>query len=179
LIGRLLLGGRPADEPENAEKVYPWFLIPESDYRLGGPASGRLAYRAWPLIGKDSRHGEAFVDGGGDHELHASAVELRGHPHVGQAPMPLTLTLLLLLLLAIVFMFGFREAIRMARIAALPVATIFIILLLATSAISRYAPSTEMRISTTSFADQRSAELWNTIAGKKVNLIPDRTPTAD
>jgi hypothetical protein len=59
------------------------------------------------------------------------------------------------------------------------VATIFIILLLAASAISRYARSTEMRVSTASFADQRSAELWNTIAGKKVNLIPDRTPTAD
>jgi hypothetical protein len=50
---------------------------------------------------------------------------------------------------------------------------------MAASAISRYARSTEMRVSTASFADQRSAELWNTIAGKKVNLIPDRTPTAD
>src|SRR5580698_7198415 len=59
------------------------------------------------------------------------------------------------------------------------VATIFIILLLAASAISRYARSTEMRVSTASFVDQRSAELWDTIAGKKVNLIPDRTPTAD
>jgi hypothetical protein len=59
------------------------------------------------------------------------------------------------------------------------VATIFIILLLAASAISRYARSTEMRVSGATFADQRSAELWNTIAGKKVNLIPDRIPTSD
>ena len=59
------------------------------------------------------------------------------------------------------------------------VATIFIILLLATSAISRYARSTEMRESRASFADQRSADLWNTITGKKVNLIPDSIPTTE
>src|SRR5580698_6172231 len=27
LLGRLLLRGRPADEPENAEKVYPWHKV--------------------------------------------------------------------------------------------------------------------------------------------------------
>src|SRR5271156_1615606 len=27
LLGRLLLRGRPADEPENAEKVYPWYVV--------------------------------------------------------------------------------------------------------------------------------------------------------
>ena len=59
------------------------------------------------------------------------------------------------------------------------VATIFIILLLATSAISRYARSTEMRVSRATFADQRSVELWNTIVGKKVNLIPDGSPTLE
>ena len=25
--GRLLVGGRRADEPEDAEKVYPWFVV--------------------------------------------------------------------------------------------------------------------------------------------------------
>src|SRR5580658_8227647 len=27
LLGRLLLRGRPADEPENTEKVYPWYVV--------------------------------------------------------------------------------------------------------------------------------------------------------
>ncbi len=58
-------------------------------------------------------------------------------------------------------------------------ATFFILLLLVVGAISRYARSTEMRVSTASFTDQKSADLWETIVGKKVNLIPDRVPTAE
>jgi hypothetical protein len=59
------------------------------------------------------------------------------------------------------------------------VATIFIILLLAASAISRYARSTEMRVSGATFVDHQSAELWPEITDKKVNLIPHHIPTAD
>jgi hypothetical protein len=59
------------------------------------------------------------------------------------------------------------------------VATIFIILLLASSAISRYARSTEMRVLGVSFVDQQSAELWPEVTNKKVNLIPHHIPTAD
>jgi hypothetical protein len=222
-------------------------LIPESDYRLGGPASGRaLAYLAHGLLGNDF---------GAVYDLStililwfAGASAMTGLlnliprylPRFGMAPRwvayrrPLVLVLLAInvaVTLAfraqveaqagayatgvLVLMFSgaagvaldlWRESIWhkpqtmlaalyflvitlvfaytlganiVERPDGLIVATIFIILLLAASAISRYARSTEMRVSTASFADQRSAELWNTIAGKKVNLIPDRTPTAD
>jgi hypothetical protein len=47
------------------------------------------------------------------------------------------------------------------------IASIFIVLLLVASAISRYARSTEMRVSKVTFVDQQSAELWSEIAGGK------------
>jgi hypothetical protein len=59
------------------------------------------------------------------------------------------------------------------------IATIFIILLLVASAISRYARSTEMRVSRVTFVDPQSAKLWDEIAGKKVNLIPHGISTTD
>jgi ABC-type multidrug transport system fused ATPase/permease subunit len=222
-------------------------LIPESDYRLGGPASGRaLAYLAHGLLGNDF---------GAVYDLStililwfAGASAMTGLlnliprylPRFGMAPRwvayrrPLVLVLLAinvavtlafraqveaqagayatgvlvlmfsgaagvaldlwresslhkpqtmlvaLYFFVITFVFAYTLGANIVeRPDGLIVATIFIILLLAASAISRYARSTEMRVSTASFADQQSAELWNTIAGKKVNLIPDRTPTAD
>ncbi len=59
------------------------------------------------------------------------------------------------------------------------IASIFIVLLLATSGISRYFRSTEMRISEASFVDQSSADLWASLAGKKVSLIPHSRSTAN
>jgi len=58
------------------------------------------------------------------------------------------------------------------------IATTFILLLLVASAISRSVRSTEMRISAVTFADEESAELWKSITGKKVNLIPHQRATA-
>jgi hypothetical protein len=52
------------------------------------------------------------------------------------------------------------------------IASTFILLLLMASAFSRSVRSTEMRISEAIFADEESAELWNSISGKKVNVIP-------
>jgi len=52
------------------------------------------------------------------------------------------------------------------------IASIFIFLLLLASGISRSLRSTEMRITQLTLADQESAALWNSITGKKVNLIP-------
>ena len=57
-------------------------------------------------------------------------------------------------------------------------ASTFILLLLIASAFSRSVRSTEMRISEVIFADEESAELWNSISGKKVNLIPLHGSTA-
>jgi hypothetical protein len=57
------------------------------------------------------------------------------------------------------------------------IASIFIVLLLVASAISRYARSTEVRVLKVTFVDQQSAELWGEIAGGKVNLIPHSIPT--
>jgi len=54
------------------------------------------------------------------------------------------------------------------------VASIFIFLLLTASGLSRIIRSTEMRVSEVTFADAASAEVWQSIQGKKVNLVPVR-----
>lgn len=54
------------------------------------------------------------------------------------------------------------------------VASIFVFLLLTASGLSRIVRSTEMRVSEVTFADATSAEVWGSIQGKKVNLIPVR-----
>ena len=54
------------------------------------------------------------------------------------------------------------------------IASIFICLLLTTSGLSRIIRSTEMRISEVTFVDADSAAIWQSIQGKKVNLIPVR-----
>jgi hypothetical protein len=59
------------------------------------------------------------------------------------------------------------------------IAAIFIFLLLIASALSRYIRSTEMRVSEVTFVDEASCELWHSIVGRKVNLIPHGDPTAD
>lgn len=55
----------------------------------------------------------------------------------------------------------------------------FILLLLLASAISRYQRAKEMRISDFAFVDHESSDLWQTIVGGKVNLIPDSEPSAE
>jgi len=59
------------------------------------------------------------------------------------------------------------------------IASIFIFLLLVTSALSRIIRSTEMRISEVTFADAESTAIWQSIQGKKVNLIPVRMDSAE
>jgi hypothetical protein len=59
------------------------------------------------------------------------------------------------------------------------IASIFIFLLLTASAISRIMRSTEMRVSEASFMDSDSAEVWESINDKKVNLIPDHVATPE
>jgi len=59
------------------------------------------------------------------------------------------------------------------------IASIFIALLLLASALSRYHRSTEMRVSEVTFVDAASSELWPSISGRKVNLVPHGTSIKD
>ncbi|MGC2527648.1 MAG: hypothetical protein WA639_07860 [Candidatus Acidiferrum sp.] len=54
----------------------------------------------------------------------------------------------------------------------------FVFAVLILSAISRYFRSKELRVSEVLFADEASAALWPSIAGKKVNLVPLESYTA-
>jgi hypothetical protein len=80
-------------------------------------------------------------------------------------------------LVSLVFAFTLIDNI-LARTDGIIIATAFIAALLLASAISRSARSTEMRISEVTFADHESAELWKSITGKKVNLVPYSISTA-
>jgi hypothetical protein len=59
------------------------------------------------------------------------------------------------------------------------IASIFIFLLLTASAMSRILRSTEMRVSEARFMDGDSASVWESIEGKKVNLIPHHIATPE
>jgi len=56
------------------------------------------------------------------------------------------------------------------------IATVFIVGVMATSALSRWRRATELRVSEVRFQDESSAELWRAITGRKVNLAPIRSP---
>ncbi|MDZ4796755.1 MAG: hypothetical protein SGI92_01230 [Bryobacteraceae bacterium] len=55
------------------------------------------------------------------------------------------------------------------------IASIFILLTLTVSGVSRYIRATELRVSEICFTDPESEELWQSILCKKVNLAPLRT----
>ena len=59
------------------------------------------------------------------------------------------------------------------------IASIFIILLLTASGLSRVARSTEMRVSEATFMDNESAQLWDDIVKANVNLVPNHTATPE
>ncbi len=54
------------------------------------------------------------------------------------------------------------------------ISTLFILTILAFSALSRYQRAKELRVSEVTFTDEPSSELWTSIAGGKVNLVPIR-----
>jgi hypothetical protein len=58
------------------------------------------------------------------------------------------------------------------------IASFFIAGVVVIGGLSRYRRATELRVSTISFCDKESAALWPKIKGKKVNLVPIRTATA-
>lgn len=59
------------------------------------------------------------------------------------------------------------------------ISAIFCLLVLASSGLSRFLRSTELRVERLTFADARSEELWAELKGKKVNLVPVRTADAE
>jgi hypothetical protein len=59
------------------------------------------------------------------------------------------------------------------------IASIFILLTLTVSGVSRYLRATELRVSALTFCDEESQRHWEEIRGKKVNLVPLRTATRE
>jgi hypothetical protein len=80
-------------------------------------------------------------------------------------------------LIGIVFAFTLVDNV-IERPDGLIIATVFIIAILAISAISRFARSTELRVLGLDFADPRSQELWQSLRGKKIHLVPIRDPAS-
>ncbi|MBI4428627.1 MAG: hypothetical protein HY562_05875 [Ignavibacteriales bacterium] len=59
------------------------------------------------------------------------------------------------------------------------IATIFIIVTMVASALSRYRRATELRVSEVTFVDEKSARLWRFITKRKVHLVPLSTSRTD
>jgi hypothetical protein len=57
------------------------------------------------------------------------------------------------------------------------IASFFIAAILVVSGISRYLRSTELRVAELTFADDETLRLWQSIVGKKVNLVPMHSNT--
>jgi hypothetical protein len=54
------------------------------------------------------------------------------------------------------------------------IASVIILFILTVSGASRYIRSTELRVAGSSFVDAESKDLWESMAGRKVNLVPIR-----
>lgn len=76
-------------------------------------------------------------------------------------------------LVALIFAYTLVDNV-IARPDGLIIATIFIIIIVALSALSRYIRAKELRVSGVTFADAESERLFESIKGKKVNLVPIR-----
>ena len=57
------------------------------------------------------------------------------------------------------------------------IASVFIVAILIFSGLSRLWRATELRVTEARFVDERSAQLWRLIQGKKVHLVPLKTAT--
>jgi hypothetical protein len=82
------------------------------------------------------------------------------------------------LLVSLVFLYTVVVNIKLRPDGAI-IASIFIFLLLTAGALSRIMRSTEMRVSEARLVDAASAEVWQSIVGKKVNLVPNHIATPE
>ncbi|MBK8233871.1 MAG: hypothetical protein IPK72_25665 [Candidatus Eisenbacteria bacterium] len=73
--------------------------------------------------------------------------------------------------MTVVFGYTFVENI-IERPDGIIISSIFILIVLSLSGISRYLRATELRVTEIEFTDSESAELWKNITGKKINLVP-------
>jgi len=77
---------------------------------------------------------------------------------------------------SLIFMFTLVDNV-LVRPDGVVIAAVFIIFVVAPSAVSRYIRATELRVATISFADDESSELWKSLVRKKVHLVPLRRNT--
>lgn len=74
-------------------------------------------------------------------------------------------------LTAAVFGFTFVDNVH-ERPDGIIISSVFIAVILILSGISRYRRATELRVTEIEFVDEESAALWQSMVGKKVNLVP-------
>jgi hypothetical protein len=59
------------------------------------------------------------------------------------------------------------------------ISAVFIFVVVTLSGLSRWRRATELRVAEVRFTDEASAELWPSLVGKRVNLVPLRTSTQE
>jgi hypothetical protein len=82
-------------------------------------------------------------------------------------------------IVTLVFAYTLVENIR-ERPDGVIIASVFILLIILLSSLSRYMRATEMRVESMTFVDEETEALWPELLGKKVNLVPIKhfDPTA-
>ena len=81
-------------------------------------------------------------------------------------------------MVALVFLYTLIDNVK-ERPDGLIIGGVFILTILVISAVSRYRRATELRVTSTTFADAESETLWALMKGKKVNLAPVRELTRE
>ncbi|MBI4469693.1 MAG: hypothetical protein HY650_10270 [Acidobacteria bacterium] len=76
-------------------------------------------------------------------------------------------------LISLVFVYTLLENV-LERPDGVIIASLFILVIILLSGISRYRRSTEFRVERMAFIDQASKDLWPLVSGKKVHLVPLR-----
>lgn len=74
-------------------------------------------------------------------------------------------------IMTLIFAYIFVENIH-ERPDGILISSVFIVVVLVLSAVSRYRRATELRVTELGFVDDESSEIWKSIQGKKVNLVP-------
>jgi hypothetical protein len=81
-------------------------------------------------------------------------------------------------LVSLVFVYTVVQNVR-ERPDGVIIASVFILCIILSSALSRYLRATELRVESLTFADPDSEALWPELVGKKVNLVPLKQWDAD
>jgi hypothetical protein len=80
--------------------------------------------------------------------------------------------------IAAVFLFTLVDNV-IERPDGIVIASVFILAILVFSGLSRLWRATELRVTEAQFVDERSAQLWRSIRGKKVHLVPLKKATPE